>query len=192
MADATDRGDRSMPDAIRWQTAGHEFIAERHVYRHRAYRKSFSPDAVVKADGVPLIFGGSVIKVSSLLPERADLALDMDGNLLSQNEFERRYQDWLQWFSWHEATDLSAEPVPDVLDFVTKTPDVFNESRGLIPINYDARKPAEELPTHRYDPTADKMIEIAESMPAIAKGLEFLLEQNLQKRGPGRPPKELE
>ncbi len=191
MADSTNRGDRSMPDAIRWQTAGHEYIPERNLYRHRAYRKEFAPGIAVKLDGVPLIVEGCLVKTEELLPERADLALDMDGNILPQHEFERRYIDWLQWFTWHEATDLTAEPIPNVLDFVLKAKDVFSESNGLIPIHYDARKPA-EIATHRYDPMSDKMIEIAETQATIAKGLEFLLEQNLNKRGPGRPPKELE
>lgn len=181
-----------MPDAIRWQTAGHEVMHERNTFRHRAYRKDFAPDAVVKVDGIPLILNGSVVKVSELFPERADLALDMDGNLLQQHEFSRRYVDWLQWFTWHEATDITAEPVPDVLDFINRTRDIFNESGGMIPIHFDARKPAEDVPTHRYDPNSDKLIEIAETQATLAEGVKFLLEQNLNKRGPGRPPKEIE
>lgn len=177
-------------DFMKWQTAGHEVMYDRSTYRHKAFRKHFASDAIIKVDGVPLLLHGKTVKVADTFPERADLALDEDGNLVTQHEFSRRYKDWLTWFSWNEATDLSAEPIPGVLEYVTATYDRFSESRGLVEINFDARKPAEEVATHKYDPNSDKLIEMAETQATIAKGLEYLLEQNLNKRGPGRPPKD--
>ena len=179
-------GDKSQPDSLRWQVAGHEVIYDRNTFRHKAYRKDFAPGTLVKVDGVPVITaGGKVLCTDDIFPERGDLCLDMDANIVPQHEFERRYKAFLEWFTWIESTDLLVEPVPDVAQYVSMTYDTFSESRGFVPIGFDARKKAEGDATHRYDPIEDKMVEIAETQKVMAEVLKAMTE----KRGPGRPPK---
>lgn len=185
--------DRSQPDTLRWQVAGHEVIYDRNTFRHKAYRKDFPKGTVVKIEGVPFITaGGKILKTEDIFPERGDLCLDMDANIIPQHEFARRYREFLEWYSWIESTDLLVEPVPGVADYISMTYDSFSESRGFIPIGFDARKPAEAVATHRYDPNTDKLVEIAETQATMTDALKFLLEKNLNKPGPGRPRKVLD
>lgn len=169
---------------VKWTAAGHEVISERGLFRHKSFKKAFPRDAVVKVDGAPLMNYGKPVKIADLLPERADLALDADGNVVSQEEFGRRYLQWLGWFSFVEGSDITAEPVPGVLDYLIRVPDRFSESPGFVDVNYDARVPAPEK-THEYDAATDRLIPIVEKQ---GKALEFLLEKAT--RGPGRPRKD--
>jgi hypothetical protein len=185
-----DNVNQKQSDTVRWQVAGHEVLYDRSTFRHKAYRKDFERGTYVKYEGVPFITSvGKALKTEDLFPERADLCLDSDANVVSQMEFEKRYRQFLEWFTWVESTDVSVEPVPDVLDYLSQTSDSFSESRGLVTIGYDARKPAEDLPTHKYDPNSDKLVEIVESQAVMTEALKLLLEKNLNKPGPGRPKK---
>lgn len=176
--------------AMKVLTAGHEVIPERNCYRHKGYRKEFDRDAIVKIDGVPFITEfGAVLKVKDIFPERADLCLDIDANLVSQQEFERRYIEYLAWFDRPEGSEVELEPIPCVTDFIAKTYDVYSESGSMVTIGYDARKPAETVPTHQYDPRNDKMVEIEATQQKVVEILARLTEQ-AERRGPGRPPKE--
>lgn len=176
---------------LRWTAAGHEVIHDRMVFRHKLLRKDLAPDALVRfQDGSPIISHGKSVRVSDLLPERADVALDGDGKLFGETEFTKRYHEYARWFQYVEGTDLSCEPVPDPLTYILATPDTFSESPGFVEIHYDARKPAEQEATHKYDPIRDQMVEITEAQKTQGKAIEVLLEQVLEKRGPGRPRKE--
>lgn len=179
-------GDKSQPDSLRWQVAGHEVIYDRNTFRHKAYRKDFPAGTLVKIQGVPFItVAGKVLCTDDIFPERGDLALDSDANIIPQHEFARRYREFLEWFSWIESTDLLVEPVPGVEEYISMTYDSFSESRGYVPIGFDARKKPEQIATHKYDPSSDKLVEIAHTQEVMADVLKMLVE----KRGPGRPPK---
>jgi hypothetical protein len=185
------RGDRSQPDTVRWQIAGHEVIFDRGTFRHKAYRKDFPKGTIVKRDGVPFITSaGKVLKTDDIFPERADLALDSDANIIPQHQFDRNYKQFLGWYTWIESTDINVEPIPSVEDYVSQTYDTFSESKGFVTIGYDAKKLPEQVRTHQYDPNTDKLVEIAATQAVMTDALKHLLEENLKpKRGPGRPPK---
>lgn len=178
---------------MRWMSMGHEIIHERRLYRHKVYRKDFAPDRVITLDGLPLMSFGETVKFGDLLPERADLCLDMNGAVVDAQTFTTRYKDYLRGFDFPEMADLDAEFVPDVKDYILATPDKFSDSRGFVPIHYDARKKPDEVRTHLYDPNNDQMIEIAKNQQITAEVLQAMLEQiaTPEKRGPGRPRKEL-
>ena len=89
----------------RWQRNGHEPVWDRGTVRLREFKKSFSRGLEVtvldKASGqyVPLMLRcGRPLLCSEVLPERADLALDEDGHLLSQADFEQNYHVYLASF----------------------------------------------------------------------------------------------
>jgi len=182
----------------KWQAAGHEVIYERAAFRHAGFKKDFEPDTVVRIGDAPILMraDGQPLKVSECLPERADLALDMDGKLLPQHEFEKRYLEYLDWFSFIEGSDPKAEPIPHVENYIKMVPDTFSESNGLVEAHFDARKPPEEERTHHYDPIADKEVEIQrETNTVLMESIKELLAERKnapeepKKRGPGRPPK---
>lgn len=176
--------------AMKIITAGHEVVTERACFRHKGYRKDFPKGTLIKIEGVPYITEfGAILRTDDVFPERADLCLDIDGNVVSQQEFERRYLDYLGWFGRPEGSEVELEPIPSVTDFLSKTYDVFGESGSMVTIGYDAKKPAETVPTHQYDPRNDKMVEIEANQKMMVEILAKLAEQS-ERRGPGRPPKE--
>lgn len=157
---------------------GHELIPERRLYRHRSYKKDFPKGTPVKVDGAQYITHfGVALTTDMVLPERADLCLDSDGALVSQQTFTTRYREWLRWFEMAEGSDIESEFVPDVHEYVAMTPDTFGESRGFVEIGYDATKPAETVATHRYDPRTDEMVEIKETQKVMAGILSQLSKQ---------------
>lgn len=195
----TDEATRDMFN--RWQIAGHTVIVERGTFRHAQFKRDHDPEAVLKVDGVPYLNSqGKTVKVGQLLPERADLALDMDGNVLPKHEFEKRYRDFLRYVPMIEGSDPGAEHIPDPVRWVTQVIDTYSESVGPVEAGWDANVPALEEATHTYDPKNDKLIEIvetnaksqAEINAAVLEGLKGLSEKQAPppKRGPGRPRKE--
>lgn len=178
---------------LRWTAAGHEVIHDRMVFRHKAMKKDLPPDTLVKYnDGTPIISCGKPVHVGDMLPERVDIALDSDGKLVGQQDFERRYREYARWFQYIEGTDVDVEPVPDPVDFVLATPDTFSESNGFVQINFDARVPAPER-THMYDPLKDELVEIKEVQATSLEAIKAMLEQMTstpERRGPGRPRKD--
>jgi hypothetical protein len=151
---------------------GHELVPERRLYRHKSYRKDFPKGTPIKVDGVQYITHfGVALTTDMVLPERADLCLDSDGNLVSQQTFTARFREWLRWFEMPEGSDIESEFIPDVHEYVASVPDTFGESRGFIEVGYDATKPAETVPTHKYDPRTDEMVEIKETQKMIAETL---------------------
>src|SRR6056297_1418165 len=139
----------------RWQSnpGTYEFIPEREICRLVKYKKTFSEDVLVKRDGVPLILrtSGKPLRACDVLPERADLALDMDGNLLSQGDFKARYYEWLGSFTFPEGTEIGLEPCPEVSDYVSREPDRYSESNGYIEIYFDPKLNQEWTPSEKYD-----------------------------------------
>lgn len=188
---------------MKWNAAGHTVVHDRGTFRHKAYMKNLDPEMQIKVDGADYITNhGHALKVGDVLPERADLCLDMDGNLLPQHEFEKRYFEYLNWFDYIEGSDPKAEHIPNVHRYISQVPDQFSESPGMVEAGWDARKPAEKEATHQYDPNTDKMVEIMhasnEKADLTMEAVKRLLEQNApvadeepRKRGPGRPRKEI-
>lgn len=116
----------------------YEIVPERGVVRLLKYKKTFSDDIVVKRDGVPLLLKGTgrPLMANEVLRERADLALDIDGNLLSQGDFNSRYEEWLGAFSYPEGHEIGLDPVPNVAAYVSEEQDKYSESAGFIEIGY--------------------------------------------------------
>lgn len=176
---------------LRVLASGHEFIPERRLYRHKSFKKSFPKGTLIKVDGVPLITPfGNTVTTDEVFPERADLCLDSDGNVLPPHTFAERYKQWLSFFKMVENTDINAEPIPDPTEWVVQQFDEYSESGGLVTIGYDAKKPAEVEATHLYDPRNDKLVEIDANMKVMSELLTKLATKELERRGPGRPPKE--
>ena len=186
--------------AMKWNAAGHTVLHDRGTFRHKAYMKNLDPELIIKRDGAPYITShGHTLRIKDVLPERADLCLDMDGNVLPQHEFEKRYREFLNWFEYIEGSDPGAEHIPNAERYICQVPDTFSESPGMVEAGWDARKPAEEDRTHKYDPNTDKMVEIVQASNEKAdltmEAIKRLLEQNAErdaapaKRGPGRPRK---
>ena len=195
---------------LKWSAAGHEVLHERSTFRHKAYKKDFDPKTVIQRrvgnDLVPYMTStGHTLTVGDVLPERADLCLDIDGHMLPQHEFEKRYFEFLNWFNYVEGSDPKAEHIPNAEQWICMIPDPFSESTGMVEAGWDARKkaPDEEERTHRYDPRTDEMVEIVkqqcEATSLTMEAVRQLLEasQNKEpakdepkKRGPGRPRKD--
>jgi hypothetical protein len=174
---------------MKWMAAGHEVIHERRVFRHRTYKKDFPSDQVIKRNGIPFITDcGHKLTFGDVFPERADLALDMNGCVVSQEVFTTRYKEYLGWFQFTENSDLDAEFIPDVNDYLSQTYDTFSDSKGFVQIGYDARKPAEIEATHLYDPRNDQMVEITKNQELTAQVLQSMLDKLTQpdKNGPKR------
>jgi hypothetical protein len=183
---------------LRWMAAGHEVVHDRGTFRHKAYRKEFAPDTPVMMDGAQMIMSnGHALVAGDILPERADLALDMDGNVLPQHEFAKRYLEFLQWFTMVEGSDTGSEYIPAGCQYITQMPDPFSESPGMVEIGFDARKPAEEERTHRWDEANDKMVEVMqtqnEGIETALSAVKELLEKGATapKNKGGRPRKEV-
>lgn len=87
-----------------------------------------------------------------MLPERADLALDEQGRLLNQAEFRANWQVFLDAFVYVEGSDTGFEPVPNVVNFVKETPDIYSESPGMIEIGFDPKLNEEFKPRQKYGP----------------------------------------
>lgn len=184
-----DTNEENQKLVMRWTMAGHEVIPDRMLFRHKGMRKTFPPDAILKySDGTPVISFGKTVAISDILPERADIALDADGRLLNEHDFERRYREYLAWFTYVEGSEIESEPVPGALDFVLATPDVFSESNGFVQINFDARVPAPQERTHFWDDKNDRLVAIEEAQGTTLEAIKLLLEKST--RGPGRPRKE--
>lgn len=201
MAEAIDQaiGGFDPEIARRLQAAGHELIPSRRTYRHAGYRQNHHGDTIVgvRVDGlkVPLLTSaGKAISIQDVLPERADLAIDETGCVVTQAVFEER------WISFLDNTmlygDPKSEPIPNAEQWIRQTPDTFSESPGYVEIGYDARKPADEIRTHVYDPLRDELVEKlneqSERSTVMLDAVKGLLEERNEKRGPGRPQKRAE
>lgn len=125
----------------KWLRYGHEPIYERGTVRLRDFKKTLPPGLDVTVFSkelgtyVPLMLScGRALKCGEVLPERADLALDDEGHLLSQGEFEQRYEAYLSAFSYPDGSDVNFEPVPYVVNYIKEMPDPWSDSRGMIEI----------------------------------------------------------
>ena len=185
--------------AVRLQSAGHDIVWERSTFRHRDFKKDLDPETPITVreggERVPLLTNyGAAVTASMILPEKLDLAVDADGVLFSQEEFEKRYRAFIM-VTLPDFCDLQNEPVPNASVWLLKIEDPFGESRGSVSIGFDANKPAENEVTHLYNPENDQLLERmatnqaeqGEALATAMKGVEALLEKAT--RGPGRPPK---
>lgn len=197
MSAATDynSNDEQQKRWFRWVSAGHTIVHERDTFRHRVYKKDLDPTIPVRMDGVQMIMSnGHALVVGDVLPERADLALDSDGNLLPQHEFEKRYKEFLNWFTFVEGSDPSCEYIPSSRDWISQTPDTFSESPGMVEIGFDATRLPTKERTHLYDSSNDKLVEIVkaqgDAQSTVLDAVKQLLEVQAAKKSPGRPRKE--
>lgn len=146
----------------KWQRLGHEPIWERGTVRLRELRHQVPANQPVqvldKASGEyrPLILScGRPLLCGEVLPERADLALDNEGRLLSQADFEARYEKYLSAFSYPDGSDINFEPVPNVVNYVKEHPDPYSESRGMIEIGFDPKLNEDFKPKARFGPNGE-------------------------------------
>ena len=146
----------------KWLRYGHEPVYERGTVRLREFKKTLPADREVTVFDkknerwVPLMLScGRPLKCGEVLPERADLALDDEGRLLSQGEFEQRYMQYLSTFSYTEGSEIGLEPIPFVVNYVKETPDRFSESRGMIEIGFDPKLDQEFKPKQRWGPNGE-------------------------------------
>jgi len=146
----------------RWQRNGHEPIWQRGTVRLSDLRHDVPKNQPVlvldKESGeyVPLMLAcGRPLLCGEVLPERADLALDKEGRLLSQAEFEANYEKYLDSFSYPDGSDPNFEPVPNVVRFIKETPDPYGESRGMVEIGFDPHLEREFKPSARFGPNGE-------------------------------------
>lgn len=130
-----------------------EIVPERGLVRLTKYKKDFADDVIVKRDGVPFLlkYSGRALHANEVLRERADLALDQDGNLLGQGDFQARYVEWLDAFTYPEGHETALDPIPEVGAYVSERQDTFSESSGYIAIDFDPRKDSEWEPSEKFD-----------------------------------------
>lgn len=146
----------------RWQRHGHDPVWERGTVRLRELKHDVPKNQPVLVHNkdtneyVPLILScGRPLLCGEVLPERADLALDAEGRLLSQAEFESNYEQYLSAFSYPDGSDPNFEPVPNVVRFVKEMPDPYGESRGMVEIGFDPHLEREFRPNARFGPNGE-------------------------------------
>lgn len=147
----------------KWQILGHEPIYERGVVRLHQFKKYFAPDVVVKEwsdatdswEPIRLHSTFEELRAVDVLPERADMALDENGHLLHQGDFEQRYKLYLDAWVYEETADPNFEPIPNVKSYILEEPDNFSESRGYIPLKFDPMLNQEFKPEKLYGPDGE-------------------------------------
>lgn len=148
--------------AQRWMDNGDEPIRSRGTVRLAQFKKNLPADLVVtvqdKESGqyVPLLlWDGKPLTCGEVLPERADLAIDEKGHLLTQADFEARYDAFLATFIFPDGADVGFEPVPNVVNYISETVDIYSESNGMIPIRFNPRLNEDFKPKQRYGPNGE-------------------------------------
>lgn len=142
-----------------WMLMGAEPVIERGTVRLRQFKKSLPADMPVmvrdadSGERVPfLLRSGQPLLCGDILPERADLALNEDGTLLHQHEFEPRYAQYLDAFRYAEGSEIILEPVPNVARYVNAKHDTWSESGGYVEIDYDPKLDQEFKPKQFFGP----------------------------------------
>lgn len=145
-----------------WQRIGAEPVYARGTVRLAQFKKTFAPGQQVKirdphtGELAPyLLRSGRPLLCSEVMPERADLALDEDGVMLTQPEFKERYERYLASFVMPEGSDPSLEPIPSVARYINAKNDPFGESRGIVEIDYDAKLEQGFKPKKFYGPDGE-------------------------------------
>lgn len=191
----------------KWQRFGHEPVFERGTVRLAGLKKTLPPDLEVTVldpatnEYVPFILTcGRPLLCGEVLPERADLALDEQGRLLNQAEFRARYEVYLDAFVYVEGSDTGFEPVPNVVNFVKETPDIYSESPGMIEIGFDPKLNEEFKPRQKYGPDGQSEEEylrdredrsdIAAALKSIADTQRILAEKMQSLEAPPEEPVE--
>ncbi|GEM_PF-6677075 len=142
----------------RWQAMNVE-VTDRGTPRLPQFRKNFSgTDLDVKIRdpqtgeyGPYLLRSGRTLKAHECLPERADLALDEQGHLIDQAEFEQRYRQYLDSFVMPSDANPHFEPVPNVARYINARPDHFTASKGMIEIDFEPGQPGDFKPKFYVD-----------------------------------------
>lgn len=142
----------------RWEAMQCE-ITERGTPRLPHYKKDFrGSDLEVKirdertGEKVPfLLRSGRPLKASECLPDHADLCLDEEACLVSQDTFERRYAEYLQSYVMPSDADPHFEPVPNVQRFLNQKPDIHTASAGMVEIDFEPGDPSEFKPLNYVD-----------------------------------------
>lgn len=160
MSESIQQIDKAQRD--KWAMLGHEPVYARGTVRLASLKKSFPRDLVVtvfdkdaEAYRPLILWDGKPLHAHEILPERADLALDERGRVLSQGEFEQNYALYLDAFVYPPGSDPRLEPVPNVVSFISEEPDKFSESRGMVPIRFNPRLDQEFKPRQRYGPNGE-------------------------------------
>lgn len=145
-----------------WMQEGHEPVRGRGTVRLYQFKKSLPKGlevTVLDRDSGqyrPLMLScGRPLLCSEVLPERADLALDEEGHLLSQADFEARYGEYLSAFPFPYGSEINSEPVPNVVAWVKETPDPYGESKGMIEIGFDPKLNEDFKPKARFGPNGE-------------------------------------
>ena len=180
---------------------GNEPIYARGTVRLARFKKTFPSDLAAtvfdkEAESyAPLILTcGRPLLCSEILPERADLALDEKGHVLSQGEFEQNYKAYLDAFSYPDGTDTNFEPVPNVIHFIKETPDPYGESRGMVEIGWDAQVGKEFNPSQKFGPNGETEEEykkeqakqsgdVADALQKLAQNQELLTQFLMNQKG---------
>lgn len=141
----------------RWQHLRCE-VTDRGTPRLAQFRKTFSPETDVTVRdpetgtyGPFLLRGGRVLRAAECLPERADLALNEQGQLLDQATFEQRYREYLDTFVMPADSNPHFEPVPKVDDYINAKPDTWTASRAYVEIDFDPTSGGEFVPQFYVD-----------------------------------------
>lgn len=144
-----------------WQRIGAEPVYARGTVRLAQFKKTFAPGQQVKirdphtGELAPyLLRSGRPLLCSEVMPERADLALDEDGVMLTQPEFKERYERYLASFVMPEGSDPLIEPIPAVDQYINKKPDPAGNSRALVPLDYE-RDDGNFKPKKLYGPDGE-------------------------------------
>jgi hypothetical protein len=187
----------------RWMSNGDEPIRQRGSVRLAKFKKTLPADLEVtvfdknREAYVPLLLSdGKPLKCGEVLPERADLALDEKGRLLSQSDFEARYDLFLNSFVFPEGSEVGFEPVPFVVNYIKETPDQWSESRGMVEIRYNPRIDEEFKPKKRFGPNGESEEEylkdqaksngdIAAALSILAQNQAALTQFLMQQGAPG-------
>ena len=147
----------------KWEMIGATPIWERGTVRLPQFKKTFADDVEVKVRDKKTfelrpfkLRSGRTLMASEILPERADLALDEDGVLLDQREFEDNYNVYLESFVFPPGADPRYEPVPNVANYINAKRDPWKlETLTYVEIDFDFDPNAEFKPKQLYGPNGE-------------------------------------
>lgn len=102
---------------------GHTLHFDRGTYTHARYAQetnALTADHEIRHNGETIYSKrlGRNIQAGDVLPERLVLTVDQNGDVLGQNDFAERYQQYLREF--HSDKTIEYEHVPNVLNYLLK------------------------------------------------------------------------
>lgn len=111
-------------------------------FRHSAYRHDLPSEMIIKQGGAAIIkANGEPLVAGDCFPERLDIAVDQAGNVIRQEEFERRYVDMIM-AQGDGAKEPAFEPRPTALQYIMHAPDPghYDEVGFYVPPGFDPLK----------------------------------------------------